>query len=412
MNTQESARVRSCALAALLCALVVSATPQTIAVGQSAGLTMLTQAYNASGQDVFDQLVAAPGNVIFSPASVGMAMAMALSGARNDTEREMVAALRHRLTRAEVDAANTAWLTAVNAYGNGVAAPVTLTIANAIATSRRISSQYAASLREHYGADILEQSSVEALNAWASAKTQGKITRVVDRIAPDVAAVIVNAIYFKGRWAVTFDSQATKDAYFRISPSVSIAVPTMHSQSAYSTTPGDGYAAIRLPYSGGAVAMVVVLPDDVGGTEQVAGKLTGDMLTKLVDALATQAPRPVALSLPRFKSSFRVSLAEPFERLGIHKAFKIHEADFSGMTGRPPAEVPMAIDEIIHSVVVEVSEEGAEAAAVTAITARTTTAFRPPPASFTIDRPFLFYIVDSRTGAILFQGRIADPRAK
>jgi serpin B len=93
----------------------------------------------------------------------------------------------------------------------------------------------------------------------------------------------------------------------------------------------------------------------------------------------------------------------------MRRAFDLRQADFSGMTARPPREAPLALNEVVHRAVIDVTEEGTEAAAATAITMMAASA-RPAAESFVVDRPFLFYIVDDATGAILFQGRISDPR--
>jgi serpin B len=95
--------------------------------------------------------------------------------------------------------------------------------------------------------------------------------------------------------------------------------------------------------------------------------------------------------------------------MGIRRAFDLHASDFSGVTGRPPSEVPLAISQIRHRAMIEVTEQGTEAAAATGI-GMSTTALRPPPETFRVDRPFLFVIVDSETKAAVFEGRIEDPR--
>ena len=96
----------------------------------------------------------------------------------------------------------------------------------------------------------------------------------------------------------------------------------------------------------------------------------------------------------------------------MSRAFDPKRADFSGMTGRPASQVPVAIGSIVHRAVIDVMEDGTEAAAATAISVVATSARRPPEEKqvFHVDRPFLFAIIDDASGAILFQGRIVDPR--
>jgi serpin B len=121
--------------------------------------------------------------------------------------------------------------------------------------------------------------------------------------------------------------------------------------------------------------------------------------------------RSVALALPRFKASFAADLVPPFHKAGMKLAFD-DGADFSGMTGTKPGG--LKIGAIKHRAVIEVSEAGTEAAAATSVVMETTSlrVERPKPIPFVVDRPFLFWIVDDASSAVLFQGRIMDPRRR
>jgi serpin B len=155
--------------------------------------------------------------------------------------------------------------------------------------------------------------------------------------------------------------------------------------------------------------MIIVLPDAIDGDM----RLDADELPRLLAALRSPgASTLVALALPRFKMSFKAGLSQLFQQAGMVRAFDAEQADFSGMTGRPPAEAPFAIGQILHRAVIDVMEDGTEAAAVTAITFRFSggTMGLGRPEAFRVDRPFLFYVVDDATDAVLFQGRIVDPR--
>jgi serpin B len=130
-------------------------------------------------------------------------------------------------------------------------------------------------------------------------------------------------------------------------------------------------------------------------------------------AALRKAPlRPVVLMLPRFKTEFTANLKDVFQKAGMTLAFDGSRSDFSGLTGVSPQQAPTAIDQIVHKAVIEVSEEATEAAAATAIGIRVTSIApkRAEPLQFRVDRPFLYYLLDDTTGAVLFQGRVADPR--
>ena len=157
----------------------------------------------------------------------------------------------------------------------------------------------------------------------------------------------------------------------------------------------------------GRIAMVVLLPD--AGIADLVQRFDGAEAQSLVAALHGSVGE-VELSLPRFRANFRADLASVFAALGMQRAFDPAAADFSGMTGKPPAQLPTAIDQIVHRAVVDVAEQGTEAAAATGISVAVTAMAPQPAETFKVDRPFLFVIADDRTGAILFEGRIVDPR--
>jgi len=186
----------------------------------------------------------------------------------------------------------------------------------------------------------------------------------------------------------------------------------MNQTGSFSLVARGGYRALRLNYQVPELGLVIVLPDDIEGVGAVARRLGANELAELFAALRDgQAKKPVALTLPRFKAESKADLVAPLRQAGIQKAFDANSADFSGMTGRPAGEGRLHIDQIVHRAVIEVAEESTEAAAATAVTVRSAAiAPPPPPASFRVDHPFLFYLVDDTTGAILFQGRVTDPR--
>jgi leukocyte elastase inhibitor len=211
---------------------------------------LLTRAYNASGQQLFEQLSAAPGNIVLSPYSIGTAMAMALAGARGETEREMVEVLKHRLDRPEIDAVNATVLSILNSYDRSATTPACpegtrlnaqrcegalpvngqcifpaqregglcvtaprhspsakLVVADALMLTKHgavVSKDYIALLKDKYAAEVFDGAGLEQINGWVARKTEGKIEKILDRLDQSSAAVLINAIYFKAAWASTF----------------------------------------------------------------------------------------------------------------------------------------------------------------------------------------------------------------
>jgi serpin B len=367
----------------------------------------LSEAYNSSGQELFSRLAAAPGNVVFSPYSVGTAMALALSGSRGETEAEMARVLKHRLPRVEIDGANGKALAILIQYGRRPFSwtPGTdkLMTANAVILARRgdgISKDYLATIAANYAAEIFRGASPAVINGWVSRKTEGKIESIVDDLDPRTVAVLVNAIYFKASWESPFDSRRTRTEEFEISPWQKVPVPMMHREGDYQIVTGQGYSAIRLPYRIPRLHMVIVLPHRVGGLDAVSAQLDGAALSRLFAQLQGPAQR-ISLALPRFKASFDTKLKQHFQALGMIRPFDMIKADFTGMTG---GQAQIWIDDVFHRTFVDVTEEGTEAAASTAVVM-----IASSPPQFRVTRPFLFYIVDDATDAILFQGRIVDP---
>jgi serpin B len=408
----------------------------------------LTAAYNASGHDLFVKFAAKPGNVVFSPYSVGTAMAMALAGARGETEREMAAVLRHSLAREEIDAANAGALAILSGYDKNVppcpqsmafdgmlnceaplpkggvcpigdrigercvtfakfVASARLKAVNALMLPRRlgdaVAPAYVRLLNDTYGAEVFRGVGAADVNGWVSRHTEGRIDRLIDQIDPTVVAMILNAVYFKASWQEPFSTRDTHEDDFNLTTTERVKVATMHREGYFAVAAGAGYRAVRLPYSVGALAMVIVLPDDIAGATELARDLDAAKLAMLLKE--TKNSKRLKLALPRFKTSFAADLRDAFRQAGMIRAFDSGLADFSAMFTRPGP----AIGEVVHRAVIDVDEKGTEAAAATLVVMRISADWsRVEP--FVVDRPFLFYITDDATGAILFQGRISDPR--
>jgi serpin B len=453
----------ACGLAAAIAIVgTMAAGPATaqLHIAAEARVTLLARAYNAAGQQLFGQLAASPGNVVFSPYSVGTAMSMLISGARGDTASEMMRAMSMRMAADAIDAANAEMLSILNGYDQSAAPPVCpprstanagncesrpggeamnqcqpgfrlvgnrcvapgakpasarLLAANALMLLKLgdlVSADYVTALKTKYAAEVFKNASLDDINGWVARKTEGKIGRMLDQIDPNSVATILDAVYFKARWASVFDIGLTKNEAFNLTRSQKADAALMNQTGGFSLVSRGGYRALRLNYEVPELGLIIVLPDDIEGVGAVARRLVANELAELFAALRDgQAKKPVALALPRFKAEFKADLTAPLRQAGIQKAFDANGADFSGMTGRPAGAGRVHIDQIVHRAVIDVAEESTEAAAATAAGVRSAAIARPiTPESFRVDRPFLFYLVDDTTGAILFEGRVADPR--
>jgi serpin B len=428
-------------------------------IAAEARVTLLARAYNTTGQQLFGQFAASPGNIVFSPYSIGTAMSMALTGARGDTASEMMRALSMRMSAEAVDTANAEVLSILNDYDHSTAPPTCppgatlngrncemraagdmanqcryglvlqanrcvgpgtslpsarLLAANALMALKPdvMSRSYVETLKSKYAAEVFEGASLDDVNGWVARKTEGKIPKMLDQLDPDSSAVLLDAVYFKARWASVFDKKLTRDEPFHLTRTQEADVALMNQTGGYSLVSRGGYRALRLDYEVPELGLVIVLPDDIEGVAAVARRLDANALAELFAALRDgKAKKPVALALPRFKAEYKADLVGPFQQAGMRKAFDPKAADFSGMTGRPEGQGGVYLGDVIHRAVIEVAEESTEAAAATAIVIRPTAVIRPvAPEPFRVDHPFLFYLVDDTTGLILFEGRITDPR--
>jgi serpin B len=434
--------------------------PHAAIAQQADQASAVTQAYNISGQQLFAGFSRKPGNVVFSPVSIGSAMAMVLSGARGETRDEMAKILRHTQPLEAIDGENKRILTLLNGYDrsgqkpscpadmrlNGercempapadggcppgvnregdlcatrpaAAASAKLRVANALMLVKDtvpLAADYEQAIKQQYDAEFFRNVGLAEINGWVSQKTEGKIEKILEELGKDASYVLLNAVYFNALWATPFSKSATRDEDFSLTSTKKVRVPMMRQESAYAIVARDGYQAIALPYSVASLAMIVVRPDNIEGVDKVRARLDGAETARLFTALRAQRPSTVALSMPRFKASYEVDLIAPFKQLGMSKVFGASTSDLSGITGVPPAQIQAWIQQIQHRAVIEVAEEGTEAAAATAVVIGTRTISTVPPPvvpPFRIDRPFLFYVVDEATGAILFQGRMVDPQS-
>src|SRR5262249_52319391 len=251
----------------------------------------------------------------------------------------------------------------------------------------------------------LPDEAVTTINDWVSDKTREKIKELVrrDSIDEDTRLILTNAIYFKGQWVEPFDKGSTTDEDWHGPEGIS-KVPRMpRTGGYYHYHQGDGFQALDMPYEGFELSMLIVLPAKKDGLAALEARFASEGLyQQVVDGLYQE--EGIIVSLPRFKMATECSLKPVLCALGAELAFSRH-ADFGGI-----GEEPLQIAEVVHKAFVEVNEEGTEAAAATGVSMGLC-AVRPAtePVVFKADHPFLFFIKDRDTNAVVFSGRVLDP---
>jgi len=372
----------------------------------------LTAATSKFAFKLYDQVLKhrTSQNVFISPTSVLMALAMAYNGAEGETGRSMADALQlEGMSLEEVNRATADLKSALD-----TADPkVQLKIANSLwaRNGLPLKPAFIQRSRDYYSAEVasLDFASPQALatiNSWVSRNTQGKIESVIDRIEPDTILFLINAIYFKGQWQISFEKEKTRDDVFRLGGGGQKKLPMMSQSGRFLYHKGKDFQAIALPYGGGRISMYVFLPDERTTLDQFERNLTAENWENWMNSVRlTQGD----LTLPRFKIEYEADLVKTLQALGMGEAFNPLRANFSGIAETNPAN-KFYISKVTHKALAEVNEEGTVAAAVTAA-AMTMASAQPPQEPFVmkVDRPFFFAIRDNSTGVVLFMGSVSDP---
>jgi serpin B len=373
---------------------------------------LVVQADNQFAMDLYDRLDREqPGkNLFFSPTSISLALTMTAAGARGQTLAEMATTLHLGDNWAQAHAHYRKLLERWNAVGQQRA--YQLRVANRLWGQQGdvLRPEFLAITREDYGAEmtLLDFAQSEAarrdINQWVEKQTNDKIKDLIPAGAIDALTrlVLTNAVYFKGDWTNPFDKKSTKEEDFSVSAQEKVKAPLMQQKASLGYAEEETFQALEMPYAGGDLAMVVLLPKKVDGLPDLEKLLSVD---KLAAALANLRTREVVAYVPKFKLETSFNLNKTLTALGIEQAFS-DKADFSGINGQRD----LSISAVVHKAFVDVNEEGTEAAAATGMVMKTTAARIPtPPPVFRADHPFLFCIRDTATGSILFLGRCANP---
>jgi serine protease inhibitor len=351
-------------------------------------------------------------NLFVSPLSVAMALGMTYNGAAGTTQQAMQATLG--LDGMTLNEINQSYRGVIDLL-RGLDPRVEFTLANSIWYRQQLTFEQAfldtnrtyfdAAVR---GLDFTSPSAAPTINAWVNDQTRGKITSIVpDPIPSDIVMYLINAVYFKGDWAVQFDKSLTRPAPFTLPDRSSTTVPMMSvSHEARVRVGGDaGVQVLDLRYGGGAFSMTIVMPRDPTGMDSLVAGLTRQRWDTWIAGLdSTKA----YVSMPKFKLEYKLTMNDVLNTMGMGVAFTPCPgvpdcADFTRM--RPSRD--LFISEVMHKTYVDVNEEGTEAAAATSVGMAPTSA----PPQVVVDRPFLFAIRERFSGTILFLGRIMNPPA-
>jgi serpin B len=393
-----------CGSLTLVAALVVTASDAPPAVNTSVVVT----GNNAFAFDLYGRLRSKEGNLFFSPYSVSGALAMTSAGARGQTLNEMARTL-HFPDQNALHPAFKALTADING-APGVKRGYQLSTANALWGMKRypFKLDFLNLTRENYGAGFQEVNFADesvarqTINAWVEKETHDKIKDLIKpgMLDSNTRLVLTNAIYFKGDWASQFKKDNTRDDTFFVAGGKAVKTPLMHQTGHFKYADLGDAQVLEMPYAGKQVSMVVLLPKKAEGLAALEKDLTGERWAMIVGRLREVE---VEVALPKWKTTAEFNLTNELSALGMKEAFT-PAADFSGLNG---GKEDLHLGFVVHKAFVDVNEEGTEAAAATGVGVKTLAVQVKP--MFRADHPFVYLIRDTKTGGILFAGRLADP---
>ncbi len=361
--------------------------------------------------DLFHQLSKSDDvNQFYSPYSIHVALSMAMNGNEGEALEEYLDVLRFEGQTLEEANRGAKELTD---FLLQVDPKVRLAIANAIwyRQDYQVKVPFKTMAEEYYnaevaGIDVFDPRSVDIINGWIEQQTQGLIKDMLDQIPSNAVMYLVNAIYYKADWKYQFDPAKTQKEPFHISPERQVPVDMMSFKEAgtVKTFKSQGFQYLEIPYSTGQYSMGVLLPDgfDLSAVEE---QFTSENL----QAWRSQARESsIILKMPKFKLKQKIdNLKEDLIEIGLKIPFGFDDRNFTLLFDNPTDD--LKISRVIHDAVIEVDEKGSEAAAATVVEVVEATSMPSGPRTLALDRPFIFFIQEKHSGAVLFMGKLGNP---
>ncbi|KAI5609457.1 serine proteinase inhibitor, clade A, member 1 precursor, partial [Silurus asotus] len=340
-------------------------------------------------------------NIFFSPLSISMALSMLAVGAKGETHSQIFSTLGYSsLTEDQV---NEAYEHLMHMLDHSQEAMLLETGGGlAVREGFKPVDKFLKDLQHFYHTEAFAvdfskpKVAVEEVNKFIAKKTKDTITDMVESLEPETIMVIINYIYFKGKWEKPFLADGTRKSNFHVDENTRVSVDMMKAKDEqYSVYISKNFTLVNLPYHGNA-SMVVILPSE-GKMEEVEKHINKD---ELRDWIQKAHSRSVELYMPKFSISASASLGDTLREMGIVEAFS-DKANFTGMS----EDVELKVSKVLHKAILKVDEKGTEAAGSTTVEI----VQRAMPVPIKINRPFLVFIVEEAVNSILFMGKIVNP---
>ncbi|MBD2345939.1 serpin family protein [Anabaena subtropica] len=370
--------------------------------------TKIVDANNKFGFKLFSE-IAKPDinakNINVSPTSIAIALAMTYNGANGSTQQAMAKTLE--LQGISLPELNSAYAS-LNKQLQNPDENVQLNIANSLWVNQDISLRpdFVQTTSNFYQAkvtnlDFQNVTATSTINDWVKDNTKGKIDKIVDKIEPNQALFLINAIYFNGKWSQEFDKSQTKPQPFYTASGQQKQHPMMSQTGEYRYYENPQFQAVSLPYGkDGKTSLYIFLPKQNSNLKAFSENLNAENWEKW---MSNFSKREGAISLPRFQTNYDITLNDTLKALGMGEAFS-NKANFSGIGDN------LTISQVKHKTFIDVNEEGTEASAVTSVGIVATSLREPQePFKMIVDRPFFYAIRDNQSKNIWFMGVIVEP---
>ncbi len=383
--------------------------------------TPAANAINQLGLDLHRQLASSQpdSNLLLSPYSLQVALAMTYAGAGGTTRTEMARVLHYGSDEASLHAGFQSLESSLREASKG-ASTFSFNVANRLFGNDGlvVEKTFGETLARHYAAPLETvkfsnpAAAARRINGWVAEQTRDRIQDLVSPslLDADTRLILVNALHLKAAWIRPFTKALTKPRPFHLGNDLQVDVPTMHEVESYGFRQFEGFRAVALPYRDVDLQFVLFVPNLTNGLAATEARLTPEVLA----ACRALPFAELDLYLPRLKlTSPSIELRQPLQAVGLRSAFDVPtgSADFSRMTD--PRQNPLKISEVVQKAFLQLDEKGTEAAAATAGLFAVAAAPAPQkskPVVVRVDRPFAFAIQHRKSGACLFLGRITDPR--
>ncbi|HAF18077.1 MAG: serpin family protein [Thermacetogeniaceae bacterium] len=367
---------------------------------------------NAFAVDLFKKSAENEGNIMISPASVYLALAMTLNGADGETKTAMLDVLADPgLTVDLINNACRSWIDLLEKTDS----KTKLEIANSIWFDQDFTpyKPFLQKNADYFAADIKklnfnDRNTPKIINNWVKEATHNTIDKIVDSIDPDVVIYLINAVYFKSDWQTEFNKNNTRDRTFN-TPDGTIETPFMHRLDRMTYFSINKATGVALPYADQKFAYFALLPDKEMTPREWLAEQDQSLFNDLARLMAKKPKYTVQLAMPKFEVHYEDSLLNELTELGMGIAFDPDQSDFSQMNEQHTKD--LYISEVKHKTFIRVDEKGTEASAATSVEVRVTSAPQFDK-ELTLDRPFLYGIMDLQTGMPLFVGIMENPAAE